>query len=85
VSNKANDFASEISAMLGHAQRIGFRAVDIQSGAVHRKIGGYPGTNHRMPVCCEAMRAAMKPGDEIVKQPPKGSGASLVVRYQLPR
>jgi 5-methylcytosine-specific restriction protein A len=49
-------------------------------------IGGYPGAGkHRMPVCCEAMRSEKRAGDEIVFEPPKGKGASLTIRYRLPR
>lgn len=36
---------------------------------------------HRMPVCCEAMRRAMRPADKVVGEPPSGFGASLVIRY----
>lgn len=43
--------------------------------------------NHRMPVCCRVMRAAVAPdaGDVILGEPPSGQGASLTVRYVLPR
>lgn len=36
-------------------------------------------------MCCDAMRATMAAGDQIVTQPAGGRGASLTVRYGLPR
>jgi hypothetical protein len=38
-----------------------------------------------MPVCCAVMHAARRPGDEILSSPPSGRGASLLIRYRLPR
>jgi hypothetical protein len=40
-----------------------------------------------MPVCCDVMCAAMSEshGDRIESAPPKGKGASLAIRYVLPR
>ena len=40
---------------------------------------GYPGTHHRMPVCCEVMRRLMSSRDQVVAGLPKGKGATLVV------
>jgi len=59
--------------------------VEVKSGELHSEVGSYPGSNHRMPVCCDVMRRNMKEGDEILQQPPKGKGANLVIRYKLPR
>jgi len=49
--------------------------------------GSYPGPNHRMPVCCKVMKDAMAPdyGDKVLQEPPSGQGASLTIRYVLPR
>lgn len=60
--------------------------VDVNAGELHRAVGGYPGKNHRMPVCCQVMYSCMKTGDKILPNgPPKGKGASLTIRYRLPR
>lgn len=59
--------------------------VEVRSGDLHRVVGGYPGSGHRMPVCCQVMRRNIRAGDVIVTEPPKGAGASLVIRYSLPR
>jgi 5-methylcytosine-specific restriction protein A len=37
--------------------------IEIVSGDLHRLVGGYPGNNHRMPLCCHVMGNVMKPGD----------------------
>lgn len=59
--------------------------VVIKSGDLHRQVGAYPGTDHRMPTCCDVMIGERETGDQILAEPPKGKGASLTIRYQLPR
>lgn len=81
----AQDFQDELNKIFTSAQNDGKSYVDVKSGDLHRRVGGYPGTNHRMPVCCYVMRKNMRSGDEILDQPPKGNGATLVIRYRLPR
>lgn len=36
-------------------------------------------------MACAVMRAAMRCGDMILHAPPSGQGASLRIRYHLPR
>jgi 5-methylcytosine-specific restriction protein A len=79
------DFRTRIRGLMREAQAAGASFVDINSGQVHRAIGGYPGPDHRMPVCCQVMKTDMRAGDRILASPPKGQGASLTIRYQLPR
>ncbi len=79
------DFENELRSLLIAAQRAGEEYVDVASGDLHRRVGGYPGADHRMPVCCEVMRSQMKPGDQVLAEPPSGQGATLKIRYVLPR
>ena len=85
MSINKESFQTALRETLNVAENLGLVAVDVNSGNLHRRIGGYPRQDHRMPVCCDAMHDEMKAGDEIVSQPEKGKGASLVVRYRLPR
>jgi len=78
-------FAAELRARLRRAERAGLAYLDVNSGQLHRDLGGYPGTPHNMPQCCDAMYAEQKTGDTIMSAPPKGKGASLTIRYRLPR
>jgi len=80
-----DQFRSELRLQLHEAEVRGLPYVEINSGALHRKLGGYPEKPHRMPSCCKVMYAEQKAGDEIVSRPPKGNGASLTIRYRLPR
>ena len=80
-----DEFRAELRAHLGSAERRGAGQLEINSGELHRAVGGYPGPGHRMPMCCEAMYQERVAGDEVVKSPPKGKGASLTIRYLLPR
>jgi len=57
------------------------RYIDLVSGDIHRELGGYPGPDHRMPSCCNAMRELMKNDDEVLYSPKKGNGATLKIRY----
>jgi len=79
------DFQNELNHIFSIAQQQGKDYVDVKSGDLHRQVGGYPGPNHRMPVCCDIMKKNMKNGDQILQQPPKGRGATLIIRYRLPR
>ncbi len=77
----AEDFQSELDRIFASA---GQGRIDVTSGTLHRHVGGYPGRNHRMPVCCEVMKRNMRHGDQIIHSPPSGQGASLTIRYKFP-
>ncbi len=83
----ADEFRMELYRMMNEAVHEGKETAEIKAGQLHRRVGGYPGRNHRMPVCCEVMRGAFAPdaGDLILEEPPSGQGASLTIRYVLPR
>ena len=60
--------------------------VDIRADELHARIGDYPGPFHRMATCCEVMYENYHPAtDKIMQFPPKGKGASMEIRYALPR
>lgn len=82
---RAPEFRAVLERVLADAERRGAPYVDARSGNLHRQVGMYPGPDHRMPSCCAVMEEAMQPGDSIVRTPPKGRGANLIIRYQLPR
>jgi len=81
----SRDFERELLRQLAQAEESGNSYVDVNSGELHRDVGRYPGKDHRMPICCDAMVNSMKSGDEVLPQPPKGRGATLTIRYKLPR
>lgn len=85
MAPKRDDFVRALQAVFADTERLGLSFIGITAGALHRRVGGYPGNDHRMPVCCDAMRSVMGPSDSIVSQPPKGDGASLLIQYALPR
>ncbi|WP_156944753.1 HNH endonuclease [Bradyrhizobium sp. Ec3.3] len=79
-------FRDEIRKHLREAELRGSRSLDLNSGTLHRQLGGYPGSNHQMPSCCRAMYdEQIASEDKIVTRPKKGFGASLTIRYSLPR
>ena len=85
ASPNANTIWTQLFLMIEDATERREEFIDINAGELHLRVGGYPGPNHRMPVCCRVMKEEMHPGDIILQEPPKGAGASLTVRYMLPR
>jgi hypothetical protein len=63
----------------------GLRAQREDVGDLHLVLGACPGLNHRMSTCCDAMFAEQREGDRVLSQSEKGKGASLTIRYKLPR
>jgi len=82
----AEDFRHELFRILEAAKNSGSEFVEINAGALHRRLGGYPGIDSRMPDCCEVMKAQLAPddGDVVVNEPITGHGATLTIRYRLP-
>ncbi len=81
----ASDFQTALDDILQRAEVEGNSYVDVIAGELHRRVGGYPQQNHRMPTCCEVMRHTMGAGDIVLHEPPKGKGATLEIQYRLPR
>ena len=78
------EFRREVRAQIARAEKQGRPHVEINAGELHRLLGGYPGS-HQMPVCCTAMRSEIAAQDLEVFAPVRGKGASLTIRYFLPR
>ena len=81
----ASEFRLKLIELLQLADSAGFDAVEISAGRLHRLVGEYPGTNHRIPVACDVLRQAIQATDQILSQPESGQGASLRVRFAFPR
>ena len=82
----ADEFRRALAKLFGDAAAAGRGTVVVRSGDLHRIVGGYPGPDHRMPVCCNVMYAEMVDGvDVILTAPPKGQGGSLAIEFLLPR
>ena len=76
-------FRQGLLAQMDRAATGGRIDVLINSGDLYRSLGGYPGSSHGMPSCCDAMQAEMKLGDTMVLD--RTGGAGMTVRYLLPR
>lgn len=85
LSAGARELYQELLARIARAQKHGAPHIEVNSGELHRKVGGYPGRGHRMPLCCDAMYFEQSVGDEVIVRPKRGKGASLTIRYKLPR
>ena len=76
-------FRQGLRAQMERATHHGRIDVLINSGELYRSLGGYPGSTHGMPFCCDAMEAEMKLGDVLLIE--RANGAGMTVRYLLPR
>jgi hypothetical protein len=76
-------FRQGLQAQMDLASHGGLIDVLINSGELYRSLGGYPGSMHGMPNCCDAMEEEMKSGDVMLLERSNGSG--MTVRYLLPR
>jgi 5-methylcytosine-specific restriction protein A len=85
IEENEMDFHTPLQEIFFSGEKRGLSKIAVNAGDLHRQVGGYPGHNHRMPMCCAAMRSAMRNGDKIIQSPPKGDGASFTIEYQLPR
>ncbi len=82
---KADDFHRILTKYFQESEDAKHDSITLESGQVHRRVGGYPGGSHSMPTCCNVMRKLMQDGDELLYAPPSGKGASLRIRYSIPR
>jgi hypothetical protein len=55
----AEEFRVTLRPWMQGAEHASETTVEINSGQLHREVGGYPGQNHRMPMCCAVMRSEM--------------------------
>jgi hypothetical protein len=76
-------FRHELLAQMNRAAKHGSIDIVINSGELYRSLGGYPGSVHGMPTCCDAMRSEMRPGDILLFE--QAGGPEMTVRYRLPR
>ncbi len=83
--NSSDEFQKELETIFAFAENKRLSAIILVSGELHRLVGGYPGSDHRMPICCSVMRKNLKSGDVIIHEPPSGEGATLTIKYQFPR
>jgi hypothetical protein len=81
----SDHFRQELLAQIERAAKRGAQHIQINSGELHRAVGGYPGPNHRMPSCCNVMQDEMKSGDVLIDNSEKSKELELTIRYLLPR
>jgi hypothetical protein len=85
IRPNADSFRKALRNRFEVAEKLNYDHIDILSGELHREVGGYPGRSHAMPNCCSVLRPEMKVGDEMLSEPPQGRGATLKIRYRIPR
>jgi 5-methylcytosine-specific restriction protein A len=84
VSARYQDFQKELDDIFSQETAAGKSQTEVWSTDLHRRVGGYPGPDHRMPICNKVMRDNMDKGDQLLIEPPKKQG-KILIRYLLPR
>ena len=51
-----DSFRAALARAFEAATAAGRTSLQISAGELHRKVGGYPGPRHRMPICCNVMK-----------------------------
>jgi hypothetical protein len=54
-----SDFINTINQLKIQSRTLGYEYIEILSSDLHRNLGSYPGPNHRMASCCDAMYDSM--------------------------
>ena len=69
----SDDFRAALAGLFGDGAKAGRDTMVVRAGDLHHIVGGYPGPDHRMPVCCDVMYAEMLDGaDEVSRRPAEG-------------
>jgi hypothetical protein len=79
------EFRAELRSRLRAAELRGAPFLEVNSAQLHRDLGGYPGPDHRMASCCDAMYDEQRVGDIRLPGGPKKGKGVITIRYQLPR
>ncbi len=59
-----NEFVAALHSLFRQATLRGDPSLTVNAGRLHRLLGGYSGTDHRMPSCCKAMYKMKTPDDQ---------------------
>lgn len=85
MSTTRADFEQALASIFRDAESRAADSVEVRASDLHRPLGGYPRRDHRMLVGCDVIRRTRTPTDLQLTAPPIGDGASLDVRYDIPR
>ena len=83
----AKEFRQVLFDAMSQTERKGSAFLEITAGELHQRAGGYPGRNHRMPMCCRVMKTYLSEawGDCLLDESLTGQGPDLRIRYKIPR
>ena len=82
-SLKREDFQQELDNILSKALEKGERYIVVNSIDLHHRMGGYPGSDHKMDLCQEVMKANTKEADTVYGQPEPND--NLSIKYSADR
>lgn len=65
-----DDVRKELAGLFEAVAVAGRARMVVRAGDLHGAVGGYAGTDDRMPMCCNVMHGEMVDGDEVLSVPP---------------
>lgn len=77
------DFRNKLTVILNTAKYSGKPYVDVESGHLHKELGGDSKSHNRLAIFHEVMKKMMRPGDSILQEGRNEDGATMLVRYIL--
>ena len=78
-------FRDELRRQLALAEMEGKSHIAVSTESLHRELEDSPDGGERMRECCEVMYGEMGDDDQVDTTPHDGPGATLTIRYVLPR
>lgn len=78
-------FRDELRRQLALAEMEGKPYIAVSAESLHRELGDSPDSGERMRECCEVMYGEMGNDDRVDTTPHDRPGATLAIRYVLPR
>lgn len=83
ASLEQKNFQQELDNILVEAQKKGKFYMSVSSIDLHDRVGGYPGKEHKMPICLQVMKKNMGEHDRLLSQWKPDN--YLVVKYYTKR
>lgn len=82
----AGEFRAALHWRFYRAECGGANRVEVTAGDLYRETGAHPDDTDGMRSCCLVMRSEMLTDvDSVVSETGDGRGASLTIRYKVPR
>ena len=81
---KMETIREKLDEIFEFANKNNLSGVIIRAGELHKLVNPLYKYEKRFRMCCVIMREYMKPGDEILYEPPSGESSAVEIFYKPP-